>query len=530
MRLQTYSSILTIFLICELCICVFPAQDAFENRLLDKNNTTVEIKGVNLGGWLVTEPYITPSLFEKAQRLADKDVNCGNGSEIVDEFTLCKVLGYDNAKRLLEEHYNSWITEEDFKQIQKDGFNLVRLPIGYWAWKQKTTETSYVRNITYKDPYVSDGLQLEKLEHALQWAQKYGLQVWIDLHGAPGSQNGFDNSGQRDLYAKEVGWLKLNRTHELTKAVWNEMFKQYLNRDSDSTVAGIQIINEPFAPKLNQEAMMKSYYEAFNMFIRRRKNSDNTVFVIHDAFLPLGYWNKQFNPDHKEVMSQYLNTTQKFYRNQILVDHHHYEVFTDSQLAENQWQRIRNIQNYARSIGGELSYHPAVVGEWSAALTDCARWLNGVGVGARYDGSYYNTTKFYTDANPIGKCISQESVNHWPVEYKRQVRQFIEAQLSSFSTHTNGYIFWNYKTENAVEWDYLALKKHGLFPQPLDSYMYFEKNGSMRPSVSKSLSRDATSTSRNNRNAGISHYINDELRQDCLCLLLVLLITLCFIA
>jgi glucan 1,3-beta-glucosidase len=29
-----------------------------------------------------------------------------------------------------------------------------------------------------------------------------------------------------------------------------------------------------------------------------------------------------------------------------------------------------------------------MVGEWSLASTDCAFWLNGRGVGARYDGTY----------------------------------------------------------------------------------------------------------------------------------------------
>ena len=32
---------------------------------------------------------------------------------------------------------------------------------------------------------------------ALQWAQKHSIYVILDLHGAPGSQNGYDNSGQR---------------------------------------------------------------------------------------------------------------------------------------------------------------------------------------------------------------------------------------------------------------------------------------------------------------------------------------------
>ncbi len=29
------------------------------------------------------------------------------------------------------------------------------------------------------------------------WANEIGLKILLDLHGAPGSQNGFDNSGRR---------------------------------------------------------------------------------------------------------------------------------------------------------------------------------------------------------------------------------------------------------------------------------------------------------------------------------------------
>ena len=31
----------------------------------------------------------------------------------------------------------------------------------------------------------------------MSWCDQVGLKVLIDLHGAPGSQNGFDNSGKR---------------------------------------------------------------------------------------------------------------------------------------------------------------------------------------------------------------------------------------------------------------------------------------------------------------------------------------------
>jgi aryl-phospho-beta-D-glucosidase BglC (GH1 family) len=56
--------------------------------------------------------------------------------------------------------------------------NHVRVPIGYWAW-----------DIEDGEPYIQG--QLPYLRNAVDWASKYGLKVLIDLHGAPGSQNGY---------------------------------------------------------------------------------------------------------------------------------------------------------------------------------------------------------------------------------------------------------------------------------------------------------------------------------------------------
>ncbi|AQZ17593.1 EXG2 (YDR261C) [Zygosaccharomyces parabailii] len=115
------------------CCCLAAAKNS--NTLRDKFNgeRPTVIKGVTLGGWLLTEPYIIPSLYESALKLAD---NLGCNGTIVDEFTLCQVLGYEEAKSLLKAHFDSWIIEDDFRQISEDGFNLVRLPVGYWAWKE----------------------------------------------------------------------------------------------------------------------------------------------------------------------------------------------------------------------------------------------------------------------------------------------------------------------------------------------------------------------------------------------------------
>ena len=74
-----------------------------------------KVRGVNIGGWLVTEPWITPSLFD----------NTGNDA-IVDEWTFCEAQDRGTAESTLQNHWNTWITESDFAAIAAAG--SVRAP------------------------------------------------------------------------------------------------------------------------------------------------------------------------------------------------------------------------------------------------------------------------------------------------------------------------------------------------------------------------------------------------------------------
>ncbi|KAE8180208.1 hypothetical protein CF328_g9244, partial [Tilletia controversa] len=130
-------------------------------RAFDFGTTTV--CGVNIGGWLVAEPWITPSLFSAVD------------SRVVDEWTFGQYV--PDAESRLQKHWATWITETTFQEIAAVGYlNMVRIPIGYWA-----VETSK------GEPYVTSD-QLQYLTKAVGWAKKYGLKVMIDLHGVPGSQ------------------------------------------------------------------------------------------------------------------------------------------------------------------------------------------------------------------------------------------------------------------------------------------------------------------------------------------------------
>lgn len=115
---------------------------------------------MNLGGWFVLEPWITPSIFSQ----------WSDGNSVKDEYGLTQALGQAEAQRRLSGHWNSWITQGDFGQIAGAGLNHVRIPIGYWSVIPRDGE-----------PYVTGAYDV--LGRALDWAQGAGLKVIIDLHG-----------------------------------------------------------------------------------------------------------------------------------------------------------------------------------------------------------------------------------------------------------------------------------------------------------------------------------------------------------
>ena len=119
-----------------------------------------KVYGVNLGGWFVLEPWITPSLFDE----------WANSRTVVDEYTYTQTLGRDEASRRLNNHWNTFITQDDFNAIKNAGLNHVRIPIGYWALAPLAG-----------DPYVQG--QLTYLDQAIGWARAAGIKVMLDLHG-----------------------------------------------------------------------------------------------------------------------------------------------------------------------------------------------------------------------------------------------------------------------------------------------------------------------------------------------------------
>lgn len=395
--------------------CVHAKPLPLQERQLSFDYSDGKVRGVNLGGWFVLEPFITPSLFEQ----------WANGGGVVDEYTYTAALGKEEASNRLNHHWATWITQSDFNEIASMGLNHVRIPVGYWAL-----------NPLPGDPYVQG--QLSYLDQAIGWARSSGLKVILDLHGAPGSQNGFDNSGRTGA----ITWQSGDNVPNTLVAIQN-LANRYASQSD--VVTTIELLNEPANWGNDMSAVRKFYYDGLGNV----RTKGDTAVMIHDAFLDPTSWNG------------FMNTQSGV--NNVMLDTHIYQIFSQGEVSMKPCAHVQTACASAGRIRATDKW--TVVGEWTAAQTDCAKWLNGLGKGARYDGTLPSSS-----SGNYGSCEKkyEGTVDDMLQVDKTNLQYFVEAQLDAYEAHT-GWIFWTWKTESAPEWHFQNLTRAGLIPQPLTS-------------------------------------------------------------
>lgn len=99
-----------------------------------------------------------------------------------------------------------------------------------------------------------------------------------------------------------------------------------------------------------------------------------------------------------------------------------------------------------------------MVGEWSLAVCDCQKYL---------DGGYANP---YVPPNALPSTCEfyNGDFENYPDYQKDFMRDYMAAQMDAGEAG-DGWFFWTAKTENncAPEWDYLFLVQNGIAPQNL---------------------------------------------------------------
>ena len=173
----------------------------------------MNVKGVNLGNWLVLEKWMNPALFE--------------GTDAEDEYYLARRLSREVYEARIKIHRSEYITERDFVTIKSWGLNTVRIPVPYFIFGDR-------------EPFIGC---VEELDKAFCWAERYGLQILIDLHTAPYGQNGFDNGGICGV----CKWSQMPEEVDFVLSVLERLAERYGQRTG---LWGIEIINEPVLEKL----------------------------------------------------------------------------------------------------------------------------------------------------------------------------------------------------------------------------------------------------------------------------------------
>ncbi|KAF9566286.1 glycoside hydrolase [Agrocybe pediades] len=327
-------------------------------------------QSVNLGSWFVHESWMTQSLFTCASgpKVAEIDIATGWGSPA-------------NARAVLERHWDTFITQSDFYYLSSIGINTVRLPIGYWS-----LGPNYVQGTPFEavsDVYTN---AWPRVLRAVNQAGNAGIGVLIDLHGAPGSQNGQPHSGISD---GQTNLFSVPANVDKAIAVLTFLTQTFALVNN---VVGIQILNEPaYGPGLED-----FYTKAISAMRNVSEAAQKLPLYMHDGF-------------DIDRFSNFLSSRTDF----VVQDHHSYFVFTPSDNEESGTNHTADVEGAISQSLVQAStkiHRNLVVDEYSCALSP-------------------DSLKNEQDAEKV-----------------RQT--FCTDQIKVYSNATAGWSFWAYKKED----------------------------------------------------------------------------------
>ncbi len=359
-----------------------------------------KLRGVNLGGWLVLEKWITPSLFA--------------GLAATDETSYCVELGEIEATRRLHRHWHTFISRDDFAWLKRAGINAVRLPVGHWLFGK-----DYPYHRSYQEtryPFVEGGLAI--VDKVFEWAGEFGLRVVLDLHAAPGCQNGFDNGGILGV----CEWHTREEYIEHSLTVLERLAERYADQPA---LHGIEALNEP-RWDIPTDLLKRFTGEAYRR-IRRHCPAERVTVVFHDGF---------------RSFKEYAGFLQEPEFRNVALDIHRYQCFVEHDINLDIFGHITKSASEWRTEADELireAGYQIYCGEWSLGLNlkVVSLWAEG----------------------PFNHALEEMDAFQMSAAY----RGYAAAQLLTFEKYA-GWFFWTYRTESATEWSYRDCVEQGFFP------------------------------------------------------------------
>ena len=226
----------------------------------------IQLRGVNIGGLFVTENWMN-AIFQHTKTENGDWVRTYD--KLISE-TFIKRFGEEKAKALWQEYRDNFISDADFQILKDMGINAVRLPITYM-----TVDFAAISD------YNNAGKEYDfsLVDAFVEKAASYGIYTILDLHGAYGSQNGADHSGEvkipTDFYSNE-------KMMQLTINLWRAMAEHY---KGNPAIAAYDILNEPGEHKAGggTEFTSKRHWDFFDRVYDAIREVDNDHVVIFES-------------------------------------------------------------------------------------------------------------------------------------------------------------------------------------------------------------------------------------------------------
>lgn len=298
-------------------------------KLGPESSSRPKIRGVNLSGWFILEPWITPSLF------------VSSGASSNHELQLA--LGATSYNERFRQHLETFITEDDFRRIAAMGLNAVRIPVPWHAFGVQSEETVYISCVDYMD-------------RAFEWGEKYRVAVLLDLATVPGGQG--DSNDSPTTPESRADWHSSTDGRAVALDVLERLAARYGARPG---LLGIEILDTPimsvrsglFASTdgIPAHYLRNFYRDAYKLL--RRYLPEEKIIVFSAS-------------GHPELWKNFLS--KRDYKN-VYMDLHlyHYHDENAQDLASpkglsNAVARNKKLLGQAHASG-----FPVIVGEWSAA-------------------------------------------------------------------------------------------------------------------------------------------------------------------
>ena len=188
-----------------------------DGEIVEGNGEPILLRGFGLGGWLVPEGYM----------LHNQAWISGFESPTDIENHVTDLIGAEAAEDFWELYRANYVAQADIDQIAEWGFNHLRVPFHY---KQFYDSTGSETPIGYAI-----------VDELISWCEPYNMYIILDMHCAPGGQNGgpiSDSDGTARLWLEESN-------KELTIQIWKEIATYYADH---TLIGGYDLINEPVLP------------------------------------------------------------------------------------------------------------------------------------------------------------------------------------------------------------------------------------------------------------------------------------------